>query len=248
LIRFLSVAVLLLFASITSAQESAINPATPKPAEPTAPVPPDSTQLEVIKSVHAAYPLDAVKNEMQGQVRLKLLIDQQGNVESAEVIEGDEVFRKPAIDAVKKWKYKPYIKNGKPVRVSTTLNMDFVFSGKTEDKKDPDLDAARDGKPADPNLPKRVRVSQGVSEGMLIHKVQPSYPPEARQGHVQGTVVLKAVIGKDGRIQDLTVLNGPPELRQSALGAVRQWRYKPYYLMGSPVEVDTQITVRYQLR
>ncbi len=245
MIRLLLLSILLAFATVALAQESPTTPAAPNPPETTAPVPPDSTKLEVIKSVHAAYPVEAVENKMQGQVRLKILIDQQGNVESADMIEGDDVFRKSAIDAAMKWKYKPYIKGGKPVRVSTTLNMNFVFTGNTEDVKD--SDAHKLASLSDPSLSKRIRLSQGVSEGMLIHRVQPTYPPEARQAHVQGMVVLKAVIGKDGRINDLTVVSGAPELRQSALGAVRQWRYRPYALNGAPVEVDTLITVNYQL-
>jgi len=144
----------------------------------------------VIKTVRAAYPFEAVRNQMQGQVRLKILITEKGDVESAEAIEGDEVFRQSAIDAVKKWKYRPYIKNGHPVRVSTTVNMDFLFSGKAEDVKVPATKADDFSKPSDPNLPKRIRVSQGVSEGMLIHKVQPTYPPDARMNRVQGTVTL----------------------------------------------------------
>jgi TonB family protein len=246
LVRYLALFALL-FATVAFTQESSTTPGNAKAPEPvsTVPVLPDSTKLEVIKTVRAAYPFEAVRNQMQGQVRLKILISESGDVESADVIEGDEVFRQSAIDAVKKWKYKPYIRGGKPVRVSTTVNMDFLFSGKAEDKKESAKDAS--DKSSDPNVPKRVRVSQGVSEGMLIHKVQPTYPPDARTTHVQGMVVLRVVIGKDGRIQDLSVLSGPPELRQSAMGAVRQWRYKPYSLMGEPVEVDTQITVNYQL-
>jgi protein TonB len=95
--------------------------------------------------------------------------------------------------------------------------------------------------------PTRVRVSQGVSQGLLIHKVQPTYPPLARQARVQGTVVLTAVIGKDGSIQNLRVLSGHPMLSGSALEAVKQWRYKPYYLNGEPVEVETTINVNFTL-
>ena len=95
--------------------------------------------------------------------------------------------------------------------------------------------------------PTRVRVSQGVSQGLLIHKVQPTYPPLARQARVQGTVVLTAVIGKDGSIQNLRVLSGHPMLTGSALEAVKQWRYKPYYLNGEPVEVETTVNVNFTL-
>jgi len=95
--------------------------------------------------------------------------------------------------------------------------------------------------------PQRVRVSQGVSQGLLIHKVQPTYPPLARQAHIQGTVVLQALIGKDGSIQNLHVVSGHPMLTNSALEAVKEWKYKPYYLNGEPVEVETTINVNFTL-
>lgn len=95
--------------------------------------------------------------------------------------------------------------------------------------------------------PQRVRVSQGVSEGLLVHQVRPSYPPLARAARIQGSVVLQAVIGKDGAIQNLRLISGHPMLAPAAIEAVKQWRYKPYFLNGEPVEVDTQITVNFTL-
>jgi len=95
--------------------------------------------------------------------------------------------------------------------------------------------------------PQRVRVSAGVSQGLLINKVNPTYPPLAKQARIQGAVVLQAVIGKDGSIQNLRAMSGHPMLTPAAIDAVKQWRYKPYYLNGEPVEVDTQITVNFTL-
>jgi protein TonB len=95
--------------------------------------------------------------------------------------------------------------------------------------------------------PQRVRVSQGVSQGLLIHQVKPAYPPLARQARIQGSVVLQAVIAKDGTIQGLHVVSGHPMLAPAAVDAVKQWRYKPYFLNGEPVEVETQITVNFTL-
>ena len=73
----------------------------------------------------------------------------------------------------------------------------------------------------------RVRVSQGVTEGLLLHKVTPQYPPLARQARIQGSVVLQAVISKDGTIQGLRLVSGHPMLAPAAIDAVKQWRYKP---------------------
>jgi protein TonB len=94
----------------------------------------------------------------------------------------------------------------------------------------------------------RVRVSQGVTQGMLIHRVRPAYPQMAKIARVQGPVVLAAIVGKEGTIQNLHVLStASPLLNQAAIEAVKQWRYKPYILNDTPVEVDTQITVNFTL-
>lgn len=93
----------------------------------------------------------------------------------------------------------------------------------------------------------RLRISQGVSLGQLVNKVEPIYPPLARSARVQGQVVLNAIISKHGTIEDLHVLSGHPMLIQAALDAVRQWRYKPFLLNGEPVEVETTVTVIFNL-
>jgi periplasmic protein TonB len=95
--------------------------------------------------------------------------------------------------------------------------------------------------------PQRVRVSAGVTSGLLIRKVNPVYPPLARQARIQGQVLLRAQISKDGSIENLQLISGHPMLVQSALDAVKQWRYKPYLLNGEPVEVDTEIQVNFTL-
>jgi periplasmic protein TonB len=94
---------------------------------------------------------------------------------------------------------------------------------------------------------KRVRLAQRVVEANLIHDVAPTYPTEAGRARIQGTVVLWAVIGKDGSVQDVRVESGLPILAQAAIDAVKQWRYKPYMLNGEPVEVDSRITINFTL-
>ncbi len=96
-------------------------------------------------------------------------------------------------------------------------------------------------------LPSKVRVSSGVAQGLLVHQVKPVYPQLAMQARIQGTVVLQAVIAKDGTVQDLRVVSGHPLLVPAAMEAVKQWRYKPYLLNDLPVEVDTQINVNFTL-
>ena len=93
-----------------------------------------------------------------------------------------------------------------------------------------------------------ARIPGGVLAGNIITKVQPVYPATARADHIGGTVVLHAIIGSDGHVYALRPISSPyPDLTISALAAVRQWTYKPYLLNGNPVEVDTTITVNYNL-
>ena len=211
----------------------------------------DSTKVEVIKKKSPVYPAEAIRDGIQGQVWLEVLISEKGDVEHIDVVSGDPVLVKAATDACKKWKFKPFIKDGKAVKASTKIPFDFYFSGKQMDEK-----GAADGSatlhtpapsPDAANAPEPVPVTPGVIEGLLIHKIAPMYPFSARQKHIEGTVMLQAVIGKDGRIRDLKPLSGPKELIGAAVGAVQQWRYRPYILNGEPVEVRSQITVKFFL-
>jgi TonB family protein len=95
--------------------------------------------------------------------------------------------------------------------------------------------------------PKQLSVPADVMARNLLTKAVPVYPPAAKKAKIQGKVVLSAVIGKDGNVENLQVLSGPNELQQSSLDAVRQWTYKPYLLNGDPVEVKTTVNVIYSL-
>jgi len=95
--------------------------------------------------------------------------------------------------------------------------------------------------------PQRVRVSLGVSQGLLVKRVQPNYPPLARQARIQGQVLLQAEISKDGTIENLRLISGHPMLAPAAIEAVKQWRYRPYMLNGEPVAVETQVQVNFTL-
>lgn len=95
--------------------------------------------------------------------------------------------------------------------------------------------------------PQTVKVSAGVQAARLVHRVEPLYPPLARQIRREGRVELHAIIATDGRIKSLEVVSGEPLFIQSALGAVQEWRYQPTLLNNEPVEIDTYVTVVYTL-
>ena len=103
------------------------------------------------------------------------------------------------------------------------------------------------GKPPNAEPLPRVKVGGLVKMARLVHRVDPVYPPLARQARISGTVELTGVIGIDGRIRELLVVHGHPFLAKAALEAVRQWTYEPTLLNGAAVEVVAPITINFFL-
>jgi protein TonB len=93
----------------------------------------------------------------------------------------------------------------------------------------------------------RLRIGGNVEAAKLINPVQPVYPEQARQAHIQGTVRLHLVLAKDGSVAQVQVVSGHPLLVQAALDAVRQWCYRPTLLNGEPIEADTVVDVVFAL-
>lgn len=202
--------------------------------------------------------MEAANKGVQGKVWIHLLISETGNVESTDIISGDPDLARAAQQAMKKWKFRPYIRHGKPVKVSTKMPFDFAFQNEiTDTAVPPDSSANAAASPAEAagtsgegssgNPPQKLRVSSGVAEGLVLHKVNPTYPYEARLAHIQGEVILQATIGRDGLIHNLKAVTGHPVLVEAAKGAVEQWRYRPYMLKGNPVEVETTIKVVFHM-
>jgi TonB family protein len=92
-----------------------------------------------------------------------------------------------------------------------------------------------------------ARITPDTAESLLLRKVAPAYPSLARQARVQGTVVLNAIIGNDGGVCSLTLISGHPMLVPAAIGAVKQWHYKPYYFNGKSADVQTEININFSL-
>jgi TonB family protein len=164
----------------------------------------DSTEIEVTRTVKAPYLHEALAQRIQGQVVVKVIISESSDVEKPEVISGDPVLAKAAIEAAKEWKFKPFIQNGKAVKIATRIPFDFAFSENVSEVT-PTITTSADGT-------KRAVVPAGMTKGWLIHRVQPEYPEIATSHSVKGIVVLHAIIGKDGKIKKLTSVSGPDML------------------------------------
>jgi TonB family protein len=107
--------------------------------------------------------------------------------------------------------------------------------------------AASSAATAMPEIASRVQVPSGVMIGLLVHRVPPVYPTAAKLNKVQGKVVLDAVIDTEGKVTEVHPMSGPQELISAAMGAVKEWQFKPYISQGRPVQVDTQVVVNFAL-
>jgi TonB family protein len=188
----------------------------------------------LIASLTPLYPEEARSNGVQGAVRLRVKVAKDGSVSSVDVMSGDPLLVESAIQAAKQWRYQPFINCGQPMEAQSIENVRYSLNGSNATVTI-----------ATP--PSRVRVASGVALGNLVYKVNPTYPLEAKAQRIQGEVVLKAVIGKNGGLQDISVISGPTELIGAAIDAVRQWRYKPFTVNGEPVEVETPIQINFTL-
>ena len=228
----------------------------------TAPLQPplESIQKLLLVRVNPRYPPLARQARIQGTVVVNVIISKTGEVRSMQLISGHPMLAPSAMEAVKQWKYRPYEQDGLPVEIQTTVQVSFSL---------PEYAAAEgtigDGPPgsspmqsirnqvhlckqlSDGSLPNRVRVSQGVMQSMLISKRNPTYPAEARSQNIEGTVLIAMEIGTDGAVCDLALISGHPLLAPAAIDAVRQWKYRPYLLNGTPVEIETQAQMNFVL-
>jgi outer membrane biosynthesis protein TonB len=191
----------------------------------------------LIKKVEPVYPLLALQARIQGVVRFTAIIGTDGHVQDLQVISGHPLLIPVAKEAVQQWVYRPTLLNGKPVEVSTEIDVAFTPS----EGKDASGGAA--GSVAPP-APTRVRVGSNVQAALLVKRVEPECPGDAR---CQGAVRLTAIIGTDGHVQEIHVISGHPLLVPTAVDAVRQWVYRPTMLNGKPVEVVTTIDVPFTL-
>ena len=92
----------------------------------------------------------------------------------------------------------------------------------------------------------RVRVSRNVAQGLLVKKVDPQYPEDARKAGVQGPVLLSIVVSKEGNVEaNINVISGDPKIVPAALDAVKNWKFKPYLLNGQPMEMETTVSIKF---
>jgi TonB family protein len=202
----------------------------------------DDAALLLLRAVDPVPPSD-VRN-LIGRVELELRIDKLGNVAGVTVMVGNPALAGAAVEAFKQYKFRPYMVKESPTEVVCPAVS--IFSGTAEGAQSypGNLDAARTGTA---QLSRRLRISAVLLDQNKIHDEKPRYPGAAQMGHIQGDVVIRVTINKLGRVENLNAVSGHPLLREEALEAVKEWRYKPFLVNGDPVEVDSLVTVQFRM-
>lgn len=232
---------LALLTTLLAVSQTAPETTPPSPAAPL----PDSRKLIVSKMVPAEYPADAVLQRLEGKVIVKVQISEAGDVESVEAVSGEKIFYAAATSAVRQWKFQPFIRDGRPSKVSTSLTVPFFLNDVLSVVPDGDASLVSEA-----NGLRRVRVPARVAEAHLLQRVPAALPPFA-DAHVvfgtglSGVVEVEAVIGKDGVVREVKELSGQPLLRRSAADAVRQYRYRPFVWKGQEVEAVAVVSVAF---
>jgi TonB family protein len=224
-------------------------------------VTPDVAQALLVSRVAPIYPPLARQARIQGTVILDIIVNKAGEIRDVKLVSGHPMLAPAAIDAVKQWRYRPYEKDGEPADVETTVQVNFKLAdnppiqgvvGDQPGGAPPEAAAAGQvgfcENSVDSSFPTRVRVSQGVMQGLLISKQPPIYPAQARTAHIEGTVFMAVEISRDGNVCNLLPISGHPLLVPAAIDAVKRWKYRPYLLNGQPVEVETQAQVNFTLK
>jgi TonB family protein len=189
------------------------------------------TKGNLLEVVDPDYPAELREQGIAGKVVVNIVIDKAGAVIAATPKEGNEQLSKLTLAAVWQWKFRPFVYEGKLQEVETTATVEFS-------QNQPFVRASK---------PMTLRVSQGVAQGNMRHKVAPEYPYEAKLRGIQGDVILAITITTTGDVANLHVISGDPLLTEAAIDAVKQWKYKPYLLKGQPVEVATTVKISFRM-
>lgn len=253
--------------SLTFGQTSTAPSSTPLPLKPWV------LHSRIVHEVLPAYPAVAGEKPAQEDVFLSVVVDENGQVKMTDVIRSSNTgtecstcfssAEQASMEAVRKWAYQPFMAQGKPLVVSSWVAFRFHSGPK------PSVEILTRSEESTPNVviggiirqpqasvptgsptsadSKKVMVPLELMENHLIHHVEPVYPPMAKIAHIQGDVVLKCIIDEQGNVVDVKAVSGHPILIQSAIDAVKKWKYSPFLMNGSEVSVESTVTVSFHL-
>lgn len=212
------------------------------------------TAPQLIYRVEPKYPEEARKAGLEGTVVLDAVVDPDGMIHNMRVVRSlDPVLDENAMEAARQWKFRPGMKEGKPVAVAASIEVTFrrldrpdVVQKANQAGTDTGAVESKTGTPAPRGI--TLLTGDGVVAPVLIHRVEPEYTEEARRAGVEGTVTLTVAIEPDGMIRNVRVIRSlNASLDQKAIEAVTQWRFKPGFKDGKPVTVNARIEISFRL-
>lgn len=231
---------------ITGPADKILPPPPPPPLAPAPPAPPVDPEKvkefekgaikatdaidppQLIHKVDPVYPETARRAGKMDTVILNVRTDKKGEVARVLVLKGKyDDLNKAAIDAVKKWRYKPYLQYGEPQPVVFSVTVNFQLRDKSQEA---------------------VEAGGDIEPPRVIKRVDPVYPEAARQDGIQGSVILYVTTDEEGRVNNVEVLKSIPALDKAAIEALRQWVYEPFMSKGVPTPISFSVTVRFHLQ
>jgi TonB family protein len=204
-------------------------------------------QGNLVYKVDPVYPPEAKAAHVQGIVVLHALISKTGDVENLKVVSGAPMLTSSAIDAVRQWKYTPYMLGGETMEVETTISVNFSLN----DPAPPPAQGATNDHHGAPyeydGVPVR-RIGGSVTQPELIYKVDPVFSAEAKKAKFNGLVLVNLIVDAKGKPQNVHVLRGVGMgLDEKALKAVKAYKFKPATELGKPVPVGLNVEVNFQI-
>ena len=188
----------------------------------------------VLSDVKPRYTPEAMRERVAGLVKLEGIVETDGSVSDVRVVSPlHPGLDESAVEAFKQWRFKPGMKDGKPVRVQIDVEMTFTLR-----TPGPGLDSLDVFTPG-----------PGVTAPVVLKEVKPEYTAKARDAGIQGTVTLECVVLSDGWVGDTRVTKGlDPDLDRQAVQTLRRWRFKPGERQGKPVPVRVQVEMNFTLK
>lgn len=198
---------------------------------------------KLVKRVEPVYPDEAVEKSLEDTVVIEGKTDTEGNVLDVEILKGKhEVLNQAAAEAVKQWKYEPFIVDGKAKAVIFTVSCRFSLD--PEKKRKVTVKSAEAGdKTSAP-----VYAIGDIKGPRLIKSVEPTYPDEAKKNGIEGVVIIEATTDDKGDVIDTKILRSVPGLDEAAVEALKQWKYEPMVIAGKPKGFVFTVTMRFNLK
>jgi TonB family protein len=229
-----------------AAAAAAVNaaPGVQAPAAPSA-----ASRPKLLRRVPPVYPAGLKEKGIGGTVMLDAVIGADGTPKNLRVANDnvDSELARAAVEAVRQWRYEPAVVNGLASEARIVIPITFTVSVPGARGQEASATTPPPPPPPPPPNPDRIRIGGNATQEKLVSQVKPVYPQAARDARISGVVILEAVIGREGNVQEVRVISGHPLLQQAAIDSVSQWRYEPTLLNGAPVEVVTTITVTFSL-